>query len=548
MINIGDIDEKKQTLAELFSNGRKYLIPKYQRAFAWSESNVEKFWNDIFDSPSKGDYFLGTIVLSNDGAQMSVIDGQQRLTVVSLIFKALHIVAKENLLESSFPDKKIDVLLKDTEDDDESEYYLLTLGRNNKEFYSNILNVKSITDLETLKPITKSNKRLLSVIKFFVEKLQDGSNKDVNLEQKRIAKHLKIVKNNVFVLEISVPNSAQASKLFEVLNNRGVDLTKADLVRNYLLAKADAEGFFPAVEENWNNIETNVGLDNIEQFFRYSSLSVSTNKDFYERVTEFTEASSSKTSTEFFLKMSLHYKKALDPESWVEEEETTLLLSRFNMLGVSQAYSVIIAAYEKFSIGDLNQIIDHLTKFTFRYSTIAGSNPNKPESLYAELSYLIYTYHVDVSAVIEKINQLWIGDEEFNKKFINKDFKSTRIPRYILWEFERSISTEEKDIVFEAVHLEHIMPKNITKWSKSDPLYTSEFYSKNINKIGNMILLSEKINTTIKNSLFLEKKDAYDASQINMVKEIKANFKWDQPSIDSNAKRYAAAALKIWSK
>ncbi len=549
-MNIGDIDEKKQTAAALFSNGRKYHIPKYQRAFAWSESNVEKFWSDIFSTGTSDDYFMGTIVLSHENGHMNVIDGQQRLTVISLFFKALYILAKENLPDSSsYPDKKIDKFLTDTEEDDEEEYQIMTLGRNNNDFYGQLLKAKSFADINILEPETVSNKRLLKVLRFFVDKLREESEVDEHLEKQRIAGYLKSVKQRVFVLEISVPNSTQASKLFEVLNNRGVDLTKADLIRNYLLSKAESQNLFEDVEKNWNDIESNVGLDNIEKFFRYSSLAVSEKKDLYERVTEFTELSSSKTSSEFFLEMSNIYKKVTSPEDWVEESDLSASLTKFNMLGVTQALSVLMIAYSKFEIDDFNKVVKHITNFTFRYSIIAGANPNKLESLYSELAYTLKnTASITVENIFEKINTLWIDDVEFSKKFHNKSFKSTKIPRYILWEFERTISTEEKDIVFEAVHLEHIMPKNCTKWLTADSLYSKEFHASNLNKIGNMILLSEKINTTIKNSIFSEKKNAYDASEINMVTFVKEKELWDLNSINENAERYISAALSIWSK
>jgi len=246
--------------------------------------------------------------------------------------------------------------------------------------------------------------------------------------------------------------------------------------------------------------------------------------------------------------MSIYYKKITNPDAWVDEENTSTYLRKFNMLGVTQAFSILIASYNKYSLDDFNKITEHLTKFTFRYSTIAGANPNKPEALYGELSYSIYKEQLNAAGVIDKINDLWIDDNEFKSKFLKKDFKSTKIPRYILWEFEATLSTEEKDIVFEAVHLEHVKPKNIAKWSSDNSLYTKEFHSKNINKIGNMILLSQKINTSIKNSIFSEKKEAYDTSQINMVSLVKNMEVWDQGSIDSNAARYAQAALTTWSK
>jgi hypothetical protein len=150
---------------------------------------------------------------------------------------------------------------------------------------------------------SKSNKNILEILKYFIEEIDRNKCADINLENKRLEEIYHHICNHVFFITITTQSYKQASRLFEVLNNKGTDLTEADLIRNFLLSKAEDQGFADGIT-NWEDFEKSIGLDNLEQFFRYSSLLISQKDSTYERITEFTESGSSKTSLDFLKKLS----------------------------------------------------------------------------------------------------------------------------------------------------------------------------------------------------------------------------------------------------
>lgn len=536
-MDISSIEYKKSTVDIIFFD-KKYQIPKYQRPFAWNKEKAEKFWNDIVCE--EGDYFMGTIVLNKHNSIHEIVDGQQRITTISLFFFALYLNYKDSVDEATAKMHIYKYLKTSTI---KSESQLLTLSKNNFSFYNNLLEIKTKDDLANIVADNKSNKNILEIVNYFIGKINENKKTDPNLEKIRLADMLEKFTKKVFFFEITVTDYKQASKLFEVLNNRGVNLVKSDLVRNYLLSEAERQKF-QEEEINWDGIEDNISGVNLEKFIRYSSILLSKKDDLYERVIEYTENHSSKTSIDLLSDLSKIYKKIIDP-SFSDDDFENKLLTELDILGVTQAHSILLAGYNKFNNEDIRELLQLIVNFSFRYSTICGKNPNKLEKKYSDLAYEVFNNSLSLDEVKKQIIELSPSDDEFMKSFVSKNFKNTIFPRYILGKIENFISSEEKIIDFPAVHLEHIMPKKIDKWIEEDG-EVGKYYDKYVNNIGNMVLLSKSINTAIKNNIFSIKREKYDGSEINLVGDIKAKKKWNEEEIKWNGNRYYEHAKNIW--
>ncbi len=544
-----DIDLAKPNIMSLFSIGKKYIIPRYQRAFAWEKSNAENLWKDIENilSGKNAHYFIGSIVLSKlkDSDALEVIDGQQRLTTLSLLLLALYLEYQE--IDSKAAIKHILPLLKAGDIDD--EYEILTLSRTNLDLYSRLISFETKSDFEVFKKEEyskqiKSNKNLIDILSYFIDKIAQNKEEDHNLELLRLNTILKSIRAKIFFLEISVPDYAEASKLFEVLNNRGVDLTKADLIKNHLFDVAEQQSTLNDVEKDWYAFEDSIGTDKVEQFFRYFSLIYSKEADLYKRMEKTIHVKSAKTVSQLIIKHSTVYKIFLDSSFSTNDIESSLY-DELSYFGVTQYYSFLMSAYDKFSMEDILELLSFMVKFTFRYSTICGKNPNKVETLYAELAYDINDGKETVKTIKDKVIKLNPSKEEFKLKFCEKEFKSTKIPRYILGKTEEFISTDEKNIDYSSVHLEHIMPKKIEKWEKENIIFI-DLHKRYLHNIGNMTLLSEKINTSIKNNVFSIKQQSYEKSEINLITDITSKSVWKETEILENQKRYYNYAAEIW--
>lgn len=537
------INCNKPTIQEIFTF-KKYKIPKYQRAFAWNKDNAEKFWTDIFESGNEDDYFLWSVLFSSSWDNVfEVIDWQQRLTTCSLFFFSLYLVYRDNI-DVNLAERFIYPFLKIW--DINWEYNLLTLSRNNNSFYQEVINTSSISSFLLLNPSEESNKQMKDIIKFFIEQINKNRSNDRDTERTRLNKIFERFKKNVFLLEVIVPDSGQASKLFEVLNNRWSDLTEADLIRNYLLSELENKGFYTDdMVKKWEIVEDNIELDNLEKFLRYSSFLVSEKWELYDRIMEFNLSTSPKHVIDYFNRLSNTYSKLLFPEQESVDEEESRLLSELKLLEVSQARSVLLAAYEKYNLEDVKRLIDFLISFTVRYS-ILWKNPNKLEKTYANISYDIFNSWKNLSGVKDELLKYVNNDEEFKIAFISHEFKTTKLPRYILSKIENYISTWEKKVALDSVHLEHIMPKKADKWIEADPSII-ETHKNYLNTIWNMIILHDTINIRIKNNIFDLKKQHYIGSEVLLLWEIKECQKWSKEEIEWNANRYLSHFNQIWS-
>ncbi len=547
-----DIDPEKPSIGGLFnsSEGLRYVIPRYQRAYAWEKSNAEKLWKDINTinhKQNKDDYFMGTMVIrqAEESKEIEVIDGQQRLTTVCLLLFALYLhYQKFNAAKAT---QHILKYLRIGDIDD--EYLILTLSRVNAKCFNELLNLETKQDYieykgNNYKKDIKSNKSLFDVLDYFLYELESSELVDNNLEQNRLNEILKIIRENIFFLTLKVTDYKEASQLFETLNNRGVDLTKADLIKNYLFARADEQASLTKVEKNWNILEDNIGIDKLEQFFRYFSLMYSKEDDVYVRMEQIIQTKSALTVSEMFVKDSDRYKIFIEP-TYSNDDKESFLFDELKILGVTQFYSFILASYNQFKFNDILKLLEATVNFTFRYNTICGKNPNKLDILYSNLAYDIIHYNLTISSIINEIEKLNPSDQEFEISFKEKEFKSSKIPRYILGKIESYIGTKEKIVDFDSVHLEHIMPQKIDKWIKYDSKY-EKLHQKFLNKIGNMTLLSQKINISIKNSIFTEKLKEYQKSEINLLKDIKLLTKWEESEINNNTQKYLNYAERIW--
>ncbi|MEN9389211.1 MAG: hypothetical protein RLY61_295, partial [Candidatus Parcubacteria bacterium] len=421
------IEPTKKTVQELFQNSHTIVIPKYQRPFSWGADEAEELYKDIIKGSP--DYFLGNILLNRKAdSTLEVIDGQQRITSLSLLFLALYLHCKDIDIEDA---EQVKFFLKKGTFGEKIN--TLKLSKINNELYERLLSLKKISEIDSLAFSNDSDRKILEVLKTFVDLIGEESNLDKNLETERIKTVFTKASDRSFFIVITTEDSKQASKLFEVLNNKGVDLTSADLVRNYLLSKADEQNFTDSIA-TWEHLEKKIGIDNLEQFLRYSSFLISDKDDIYNRIFEFSEKSSSKTAIDFFNSLSDFYLQIIEPGSYNENPNT--VLEDFNIMGVSQIRSVLLAANSKFEISELSELSRILVNFIFRYSVICGRNPNKIESLSQDIAFNIYNGTYNFDTVVKKVKELDPTDDDFKKYFLLKSFKSTKIPRYIIGKIE----------------------------------------------------------------------------------------------------------------
>ncbi|MEK6757497.1 MAG: DUF262 domain-containing protein, partial [Nanoarchaeota archaeon] len=263
-------------LHELFSPelNVKYLIPKYQREYSWKKENWEDLINDILgEDDSEEGPFLGSIICVNKTSDafspaLEIIDGQQRLTTISLLYSAIHAKLKEieNTMDDESKSELINLKYKIIQKKNPNETKLeLSYQNNNFEDYKEILEESQILKAKEGRPKNIGNKRIYKAYQFFATRLEKMKYEEV---KKLLAKI-----NSSHIIKIEVNTNSDAFILFESINNRGVPLSAIDLIKNNLLSTLEKKKYKKIEDsfDEWKKIIENLTDDpkNQERFLRH---------------------------------------------------------------------------------------------------------------------------------------------------------------------------------------------------------------------------------------------------------------------------------------
>lgn len=260
-------------ISELFSgdNNVTYYIPKYQREYIWSKKDWEALFDDILES--EGGHFLGSIICintetdSHKPANLELVDGQQRMTTISLLYLAIYKFLQASLVPIKDEEKELDnklklfslrnrIIIKD------KKKLRLTPSYSNHNFEDyhwifadNISEIKHIK-----KPKNLGNRRIKKTFNYFYDRLSEVDENDEPIYDFKGALDLLTKLNSATIVKIDVATHADAFTLFETLNNRGVPLSAIDIIKNKLLGhleKLEKD----SIDENferWNEIIHNL--------------------------------------------------------------------------------------------------------------------------------------------------------------------------------------------------------------------------------------------------------------------------------------------------
>ena len=302
------ISTKPLKIADIFSINVKYLykIPKYQREYTWSNKEWGLLFNDVVDNDRE--YFLGSIITVNvskgtyNDIILEVIDGQQRITTLSILLLAIYTKLKE--FKTYFNDEQTaayvnimnELIYKNK--NEEGEYIntprlTLQIQKENQYDYNSLL-----YECGLLKSCEKKNnagnRRIYKAFNYFINSIELYINEKIK-EKKVIEENLTKFKidelfnladlfNSAILVSIEVNNNKDAYMLFESLNNRGVPLSAIDLIKNLLIRVADADGKASDCYDEWKSIISYLGdeYSDQERFFRqyYNTYRDELNKDF----------------------------------------------------------------------------------------------------------------------------------------------------------------------------------------------------------------------------------------------------------------------------
>ncbi|WP_336005913.1 DUF262 domain-containing protein [Fusobacterium polymorphum] len=562
------ISVNKQTIEQFLLNARTkpFLIPEYQRPYSWTSDQIDTLFNDIWEftcneggTDKEGTYFLGSIVsYENDRGEQEIIDGQQRITSIFLLLRAIY--TKLNGVEEKTEEaknfiSKIEPLIWSTNK--------LT----GKVDYSSILlnsKVISETENETLKNILESGE--------IDKESEDNYSKNYNqilklIEEKSVENALMIYQfiyallNQVIILPITADSQETALTIFSTLNDRGLPLSDADIFKakiyNHLKSKEEKEEFI----EKWKELEEDTQdiSESIQQLFYYYM--------FYLRALENDRNSTTPGLRKYY--SANEFKKLLEAD--ILDDLRKIL----NIWKVIDDYSKNRIENESWSENkDILKVLDILTSYPnefWKYPVIVYylSHKDKKEfeikflkflrKLYVELlkKYIEIPTINAVKANILKLNAEIINSDKpiFDFKALPEDEIKEKIKtphRNAVRMLLKTLTYDIQDNLLEKKwEIEHILP---VKWENNYDLRENEKVAKEkIEHLGNKTPFEKKLNIIATNNYFSKKKILYLNSEIKMTKEIgelKSN-KWDLDDIierDIRMTDKIISILKLWNK
>lgn len=587
----------------LNSPNEQFRIPSYQRRYAWGFGQQAALFRDIdMLLPGEGHLF-GMLILHSEGHHgginvIDVVDGQQRLTSISILLKVLYDVFNEE--KDSFTASQIAQLLFCGNPKDKNPK--LVLGELDNPDMVNLFDGKR----EKIK-----NPRIIEAYNTYTDFVREGIHNETKEWLKDFYKKLT---QTAKIIRLDVVQSQDAYKLFETINNRGLRLSATDILKNFILGHAAKIGTekLNEVRNLWADLIITMDGISTDDFFRQYISGIYTRKiSSTKLIEEFKKFYFKNINDVDKLGEYLYSYGPQENDNYNEDEEDDLVeveesleeeidekirekmdINVFlqKILNAANCYAKI--SYSKFDDRKINERINELKAIKSRPSYIflmhflqeSGNNITEKiivldmiatlmlrrhmtgqgtaynDDIFARLLRLKNNNRYNIHEIKKSLLEDYPEDEEFKDRFATHELKERVIDRarYILTKIEYYITGNTNELSINStqdVHVEHIIPKKIrTKtsikeygdWESYLPGNVHLEHKKRLNRIGNMTLFSGLLNIKVSNGPFLDKRKEYEKSNIQLTKNL-CNYKYFKfHHLDNRGRELAEIALKIW--
>lgn len=567
-------------IAKVFSSGGDihYVLPHFQREYTWEKENWQTLLDDALavyeemepNQNNDGGYgnvehFLGSIVVIHDGMRagtvgaFKLVDGQQRLTTISLLLKAL-----AKCIEATQPSltKKIEKLLVNADEEGDLFYKILpTIKCGDRAAYCAILKSSAV-------PATQS--KIPVAFRFFEMELIAKISEGLNAE-----KLLQIIINSFQIVFVNLDQKESPYRIFESLNAKGKPLTQADLVRNYVAMKLPAARQERVFTESWSRVEDllqetrTVGrLTELTAFLRHY-LAMRTGilcdeKHVYARFRdraekEFPEAAAFEKELEVIALFAAHYDKLIRPDRFADPNISEAM-SRLNQLEVVTGYPFLLRMSDALAVGQIakNQtleVLEALENYMVRRYIAA-----EPISYLNRMFPTLWS-EIDLSDFAPSLKRAlarrnYPSDEKLfrsveSRRLYDKSEQNRYRTALVLQTINRKLSegTGGYTVLDSSPTIEHIMPQTLSEeWKAQLGLMWEQIHRDHLHTLGNLTLVTAEWNSELSNTLFSIKraKLADNALRLNSSYFGAALPKWGRDEIRERSKTLCELLVEIW--
>ena len=540
---------------------KRFIIPVYQRNYDWKIENCKQLYDDLIQviKNNSKTHFFGSIVSvyepSGRNTEFLIIDGQQRLTTMSLLFLALYNLLEEKIIiseDESLKDQIYEDFLVDKYQPQEKRMKLKPI-KNDQKAFSKLFNSKDDYIKDSNLTINYS---------YFYERIQK---QEITIDE------LFDAICRLEIINITLNNEDNPQLIFESLNSTGLDLSEGDKIRNYILMGLPKQKQDEYYEKYWNCIEKCTKYDVssfIRDYLSVKQLVIPSQKKVYINFKKYVEDSSLKIIEilEDLLSYAKRYNILLCGKT--SSKELNSCINRLNRLETTVTrpfFLEVLRLYDENQI-NLNEVAEAFSiteSYLFR-RTICDLPTNALNKIFLLLNREIMRYDGTDSNYIEKLKFALLSkkdrarfpnDDDFSLMFTEKPIyqMNSKNKIYILERLENFGTLEDKDIYRHydegEYSIEHIMPQHLTPaWIKELGDSYEEIHDTWLHRIANLTLTA--YNSKYSNSTFVEKKtmkNGFEDSGIRLNTYVSKKDKWTLAELRDRNDYLLKRALDIWA-
>ena len=546
-----------KTYRQLMGNGLRYEIPKFQRDYSWEAEHWDDLWQDIraLLADEDNEHYMGYLVLqTSNNKEFQIIDGQQRLTTLSLLILSTLKCLKELVdsgIEAENNLKRKDSLLNSYIGYVDPVTLIsnnkLKLNRNSDDYYKqHLVLLKELP----LRNTNSSEKHIRECFNWYYDRIKKEFNTGESL-----AAFIDNIVDKLFFTVIEVTDQLNAFKVFETLNARGIQLSSADLLKNYLFFVVDETkphiSEIEELENIWSKIVGKLGEQKFEDYLRYYWNSINKSvgkKNLFKNV----KGNIKSKEQVFELIRNLNdtadlYLAIQNPEDefWRDKPDIRKSLKELKLFQIRQINSLFLSALRNLEVENFKKLAKICSVISFRYNIIGGLNPNAQEDVYNTVALKISS---NKRFEVADFQTIYVSDLNFENDFSTKEFRNTtrnhKIVKYILSKIEVYQHKNEIDPESDLFTIEHILPENADDtWGN----FTFEEINRSVYRMGNLTLLERKLNREAGQKGYVEKIVLFAQSNSELTKTLPDNFNtWNEDKLAARQRELAKHAKAIW--
>ncbi len=540
----GLIEANKGILKNIFSEEFWFVVPQYQRPYVWQEDNIQELIDDLyyaFENKQNSEYFLGALVLKKtkeeEFREYEILDGQQRLTTLCMMIAVLRDLMKK---------QKYKWTLSEMIYQEENE--LLKVPARGRLKYNTRDKVKDfVRDFITPMGGTKRHE----ILEFKENQNISVANmaKAINIMHNIFSKKEDLeafavfLLNNVLFIYVSTDNTEDAFRLFTILNDRGIPLSNADILKSINIGEV-SEDDLDEYSKNWEYLEEkyNKGFDRFLSFARTILLKnkpTSNLLDEYEKnIYKKGILKKGKNTIDFLIHLDDIYDNIIDLQSKELSNDYKNLITIMKMgLHSDEWIPALLSYFLKFKYYRLDEFIKKL-EYKFMGDLLTNTSPSKRrENLNNVIKAIDNIDKSNLNNLLES-KELFDIDKNIFRNSINGDVYGKKYTKYLLLKIEYLMSDNTVHLSnYMDISIEHVLPQNPLKKSHWRRDFTENQRKLWTNRLSNLVLISNNKNVKLGNLDFKKKKEEYLKNRMDVFNSSKVfldkNSKWDESTLKS---------------